>query len=248
MTMTATGKPSRPRAAALPRDIAMRLAATEYQRFAGMLRALRPDDWARPTECPGWDVRAMASHALGMAEMAASIREKNRQFKLARSRGGVFIDALTGLQVEERQHMTPEQITGRFAAQGPKAARARRRVPGFIRRRVTVGGPDEAVTIGYMIDIVLTRDTWMHRADIARATGAPHVLTAEHDGVLVADVVAEWAARHGQPYTLHLTGPAGGSWASGDGGPVIETDAVEFCRVVSGRGDANGLLTTQVPF
>jgi hypothetical protein len=30
----------------------------------------------------------------------------------------------------------------------------------------------------------------MHRADIVRATGAGHVLTAEHDGVLVADVVA----------------------------------------------------------
>lgn len=252
MTMTAPSKqpskPRRPRTAALPRDTAMQLAATEYQRFAGMLRALSPDDWARPTECPGWDVRAMASHALGMVDMAASIREKNRQFKLARSRGGVFIDALTGLQVEERQHMTPAQITGRFAAQGPKAARAQRRAPGFIRRRVTAGGPDEAWTIGYLIDVILTRDPWMHRADIARATGARHVLTAEHDGVIVADVVAEWAGRHGQPYTLHLTGPAGGSWASGEDGPLIETDAVEFCRMLSGRGHAGGLLATQVPF
>jgi hypothetical protein len=88
----------------------------------------------------------------------------------------------------------------------------------------------------------------MHRADIARATGAAHVLTAEHDGVLVADVVAEWAARHGQPCTLHLTGPAGGTWASGEGGPLIETDAVEFCRLLCGRGHADGLLAVQVPF
>jgi uncharacterized protein (TIGR03083 family) len=248
MTMTASSKPSRPRTAALPRDTAMRLAATEYQRFADMLRALSPDDWARPTECPGWDVRAVASHALGMVEMAASIREKNRQFKLARSRGGVFIDALTGLQVDERRHMTAAQITGRFGARGPKAARARRRAPGFIRRRVAVRGPEEAWTVGYLIDIILTRDPWMHRADIARATGADHVLTAEHDGVLVADVVAEWAARHGQPFTLRLTGPAGGAWNSGEGGPLIETDAVEFCRILSGRGHADGLLATQVPF
>jgi uncharacterized protein (TIGR03083 family) len=249
MTMTAPSKPSRPHTAGLPRDTAMRLAATEYQRFADMLRALSPDDWARPTECPGWDVRAMASHALGMVEMAASIREKNRQFKLARSRGGVFIDALTALQVDERAGMTPAQITDRFAARGPKAARARRRAPGVIRRRrLTVGGPDEAWTTGYLIDVILTRDPWMHRADIARATGAHHVLTAEHDGVIVADVAAEWAARHGQPYTLHLTGPAGGSWASGEGGPLIETDAVDFCRVLSGRGQAGGLLAIQVPF
>ncbi len=250
MTMTAL---SEPRAAALPRDTAMRLAATEYQRFVEMLRALRPDDWAKPTECPGWDVRAMAAHALGMVEMAASVRENNRQLKLARARGGLFIDALTALQVEERAGMTPAQIMARFAARAPKAARGRRRAPGFIRRRAMpdmqqVGGHDEEWTIGYLIDVILTRDPWMHRADIARATGAPHILTADHDGVIVADVAAEWAARHGQPYTLHLTGPAGGSWASGAGGPVLQTDAVEFCRALSGRGHASGLLATVVPF
>jgi len=250
MTITA---PGRPRIAALPRGTAMRLAATEYQRFADLLRLLGPGDWATPTECPGWDVRAMAAHALGMVEMAASIRETNRQLKLARSRGGLFIDALTALQVEERAAMASGQITARFAAQSPRAARARRRTPGFIRRRTMpvlqqVGGREEAWTIGYLIDVILTRDPWMHRADIARATGTDLVLTPKHDGVLVADVVAEWAARHGQPYTLHLTGPAGGTWRRGDGGPLIETDAVEFCRVVSGRGHADGLLAVQVPF
>jgi uncharacterized protein (TIGR03083 family) len=231
----------------------MRLAATEYQRFLDLLRALSPGDWARPTECPGWDVRAMAAHALGMVEMAASLREQYRQFKLARGRGGVFIDALTGLQVDERQDMTPEQIIARFATRAPKAARGRRRTPVFIRHRTMperqpVGGRDEAWTIGFLVDIILTRDPWMHRADICRATGADHVLTAEHDGALVADVVAEWAARHGQPYTLRLTGPAGGSWTTGDGGPLIETDAAGFCRALSGRDHADGLLTVQVPF
>ena len=252
MTVTARSLGA-PRTPVVPREVAMRLAATEYQRFADLLRALRPADWTRPTECAGWDVRAMAAHALGMVEMAASIRESTRQVKLARRRGGVFIDALTALQVDERQHMTPEQITARFAARAPKAARARRRAPGFIRRRVMpepqqVGGHDEAWTFGYLIDIILTRDPWMHRTDITRATGAAHVLTPEHDGVLAADVAAEWAARHGQPYTLHLTGPAGGTWASGESGPLIEADAVEFCRLLSGRGNADGLLAIQVPF
>jgi uncharacterized protein (TIGR03083 family) len=251
--MTMTMQTSDPRAPALSRDIAMRLAAAEYERFSDMLRTLRPGDWTRPTECPGWDVRAMAAHALGMVEMAASVRENYRQLRLARRRGGVFIDALTGLQVDERQQMTPEEIIGRFGTRAPKAVRGRRRTPGFIRRRVMpepqqVDGRDEAWTIGYLVDVILTRDPWMHRADIARATGAAHILTAEHDGVLVADVAAEWAARHGQPYTLRLTGPAGGTWASGEGGPVIETDAVEFCRALSGRSHADGLLAIQVPF
>ena len=96
-------------------------------------------------------------------------------------------------------------------------------------------------------DVILTRDPWMHRTDIARATGADNPLTADHDGVLVADVVTEWAARHAQPYTLHLTGPAGGRWQRG-GGEQIELDAIEFCRILSGRAPATGLLNTQVPF
>jgi uncharacterized protein (TIGR03083 family) len=254
MTMTATSKP---RAAALPREVAMRLAAAEYQRFVQLLRGLRPEDWTKPTECLGWDVRAIAAHALGMVEMAASIGERVRQNRAAKARqsqrGGPFIDALTSVQVDERAEMTPEQIVARFAARTPKAARGRRRAPGFIRRRQLpalqdVGGAKEAWTFGYLIDVILTRDPWMHRVDIVRATGARHVLTPEHDGVLVADVVAEWAARHGQPYTLRLTGPTGGEWNSGTGGPVIAMDAVEFCRAVSGRGPADGLLTTAVPF
>jgi uncharacterized protein (TIGR03083 family) len=241
------------RGTALPRETAMRLAATEYQRFLALLRSLHVEDWQKPTECAGWDVRAMASHALGMVEMAASMREGSRQRKLAHRRGGVFIDALTALQVDERKQMTPAQITDRFAARAPKAAKGRRWTPGLIRRRPMperqqVGGHEEPWTLGYLIDIILTRDPWMHRADIVRATGARHVLTAEHDGVLVADVVEEWAGRHGQPYSLNLTGPAGGTWHRGASGPQIEMDAVDFCREISGRGKADGLMSTQVPF
>jgi hypothetical protein len=74
------------------------------------------------------------------------------------------------------------------------------------------------------------------------------VLTADHDGVLVADVVAEWAERHGKPYTLTLTGPAGGAWVRGEGGENIVMDAVEFCRALANRSPQPGLLATSVPF
>ena len=242
-----------PRSPTMPRPTAMRLADTEYQRFLDTLRGLRPADWTQPTECPGWDVRAMATHALGMAEMAASIRENSRQVKAARQRGGVFIDALTGLQVEERAGMSPAEILRRFAAVAPKATRGRRRTPGLIRRRPLpdaqiVGGREEVWTIGYLIDVILTRDPWMHRIDITHATGAPHTVTAEHDGVIVDDVVTEWADRHGQPFTLRLSGLAGGSWSRGVGGPQLELDAIEFCRTLSGRSPAEGLMSTEIPF
>jgi len=218
-----------------------------------MLSALRADDWTRATECPAWDVRAMAGHVLGMAQMAASVREMIRQQMAAKRRGGVPIDALTALQVEKNAHLSTDQLIDRFRVVGPSAARARRRIPGFIRGRSLpdpekVGGVPEIWTIGFLVDTILTRDPWMHRIDISRAAGRDLQLTADHDGLLVADVVEEWAARHGSPCTLNLSGAAGGSWKFGEGGPTLDLDAIDFVRTLSGREPATGLLATQVPF
>ena len=247
-----------PRPPALDRVTASRLAETEYERFLDQLRSLDPEDWACATECPGWDVRAMAGHVLGMAEMVTSVRETARQNRLAGKAGG-GIDALTGLQVREHADLDGEALVARLAATAPRAVRGRRRMSRLVGRmrlpEEQVVGPDrEWWRIGFLLDVVLTRDTWMHRVDIARATGREPQLTPGHDGVLIADVVAEWAQRHGRPYRLRLTGPAGGEWSSGadgDGGGLddIELDAVEFCRLLSGRGAApGGLLSQQVPF
>lgn len=251
--MIATLTHARPRVSTLDRPTLMRLAETEYGRFASALRELDGADWDRTTNCPGWTVRDMAGHCLGMAEMASSIKETIRQQRLAGKRGGIPIDALTGLQVEEHATLSTSEVLDRFAAIGPKAARARRRTPGLVRARrlpgsQIVGGKTETWTIGFLMDTILTRDPWMHRLDIALATGRPPVLTPDHDAVIVADVVNEWAARHGQAVQLTLTGPAGGRWQFGAGGPDVALDAIEFIRAVSGRAPAVGLLETQVPF
>jgi uncharacterized protein (TIGR03083 family) len=243
----------RPRTSTLDRTTLMRLATTEYERVGTLLRGLDAEAWTRSTECPGWDVRALASHVLGMAEMAASIREGSRQQRAAKKGGGVFIDELTALQVRERVDMTPDRLTARFQEVGPRAARARRRTPSLIRRRrmpmeQQVGERPETWTLGYLIDTILTRDPWMHRIDLSRATGRELELTSDHDGAIVADVVNEWAERHGQPCHLDLSGAAGGRWTFGIGGPTIEMDAIEFCRTLSGRTPATGLLATEVPF
>ena len=109
--------------------------------------------------------------------------------------------------------------------------------------------PGEAEwTFGYLFDVIHTRDPWMHRVDISRAIDSELTLTPEHDGRLIADVVADWARRHGQPFALHLTGRAGGRYVAGATEPEITLDAVEFCRILSGRGAGEGLLATRVPF
>jgi len=255
-TTTIQGSRKTPYVSALDRDVAMRLAAAEYDRVVATLEQLTPDQWAAATDCTGWDVRAMAGHVLGMTRMAASTRETIRQQVAATRRskreGGLLIDALTALQVEEQASLSPEEVVEKMRTYGPKAARGRARTPALIRGRnggqQDVAGATEYWTFGYMVDTILTRDPFMHRIDIDRATGVRLPATADHEGVIVEDVVREWAGRHGAAYALELTGPAGGRWSHGTEGEHITMDAFDFCRALSGRAEAPGLLSHQVPF
>lgn len=232
---------------------AMVLAAGEFGRTLDLLRQLRPDDWQRPTVCELWDVRAMVGHMLGMAEAQASIRQFLHDARSARRRdGGAFIDAMTATQVRERSQLTTAGVIERFAGVAPRAVRARRRTPAPMRSAVRLKQDppfdSERWQYGFLVDVIFTRDPWIHRLDISRATNREVLLTAEHDGRLVADVVAEWARRHARPFRLHLTGPAGGEFSHADAGEELTLDAVEWCRILSGRASGTGLLNQEVPF
>jgi uncharacterized protein (TIGR03083 family) len=236
----------------IERPEATTLAATEVARMAAALRSLDAEDWTRPTACPLWDVRAMAGHVLGMTETFTGFRKLVSTMRAASKRAGdgPFIDGLTAVQVDATAGLSTGELVERLEAAGPAAARwrARRRLLRLAPMKEEVDGVQETWKMGYLLDVILTRDTWMHRADLAQATGSPMQLTADHDGRVIADAVAEWARRHGQPFTLHLTGPAGGSFAQGRGGEERTLDAVDFCRILSGRGSGEGLLAQQVPF
>lgn len=257
MTATLTlATRSAPRRSALDRDLAMRLAETEYGRVCETFEHIAPTQWALPTECPGWDVRAMAGHVLGMAEMATGMRETVRQQVAAvwraRREHREVLDAQTANQVDEHAALNVTDLVQRMRVVGPRAAAGRRRTPALLRGRTLppqlVGTEREWWTLGYLLDTILTRDPFMHRLDLARATGVLVRPTAAHEGAIVDDVVREWASRHQSAYILELRGPAGGRWESGTDGESITMDALDFCRTVSGRGAATGLLATPVPF
>jgi uncharacterized protein (TIGR03083 family) len=237
----------------LPRGEARALAAQENERFVGLVGSLDADDWTRPTDCPDWDVRAVAAHVLGAMEGHVSLPVMVRQQWAGKRIAGdrPDVDGMTEIQVREQRHLGPQELVGRLADLGPRAAATRAARPALLRRMTfaqTVGTSTERWTLGYLLDVILTRDTWMHRVDISRAIHRPLQLTPDHDGRIVGDIAAEWAHRHSRPYTLTLTGPAGGSFSRGHGGPDLELDAVEFCRILSGRETGTGLLTQPVPF
>ncbi len=234
-------------------DEAMDLAAAEYQRFGALLRALAPGDWNTPTVCDRWDVQAIVAHVLGAAEACASIRENAHQMRLGRKVQrqlglGHIVHGANEVQVRERASLNPPGLTGRWDHAVPRALRGRRRFPPPLRPvRIGFEAPLGRRPLGYLMDIVYTRDVWMHRIDICRATGRQPVLTAGHDGRLIADMVADWAVTHHDPFSLRLTGPAGGTYATGTDGPALDIDATDWAWTVSGRAPGTGLLVDPLP-
>lgn len=232
---------------------AMGLAKTEFARMIDLLAQLTPDEWQLSTVCPLWNVQEMTAHIVGMAEAQASFRQFIHDFRAAGKRsGGAMIDAMNATQVRDRKALTTAQLVESLTDVATAAVRSRSRTPALMRSAVHFKQDPpfgtERWPYGFLVDTIFTRDTWMHRLDISRATGRAMVLSPEHDGRLVADVVAEWARRHGHPFALTLTGPAGGRWFAGDGGGPLDLDALEFCWTLSGRAAGRGLMGTPVPF
>ena len=251
MSITAVDVEGLPR---LGRPASTDIANLEITRIVDLLRTLDDADWSRPTDCPAWDVRAVAGHVLGMVQTFASLRRfagDMRGASAAAGEGVVLIDALTDRQVRRNAQLSRADLIDELAGLGPVQARwrsGRRLMRALPTKNELPDGTVETWRLGYLLDIILNRDPWMHRVDLCRAVGRPMTLTAAHDGRIVADVVVEWARRHGQPFSLTLSGPSGGRWTAGSAGPVLDLDAVEFCRTVSGRARGDGLLATYVPF
>lgn len=237
----------------IDRAEARRLAEEEFSRFAELAACLTPQQWAAPTDCTGWDVRKVALHVLGSAHAQASVREfahqLRRGLRLNREiESHHWVDGLNELQIRERDHLSEAELVVELKSAGPAAVRGRWRTPPPARYvPVPFGPPIGWKPLKYLLDVGFTRDVWCHRIDIVQATGRPMVLTADHDGRLVADIVAEWASIHGQAFELVLEGPAGGSYSSGQGGERVVIDAVDFIRTLSGRRPGTGVLAHPLP-
>jgi uncharacterized protein (TIGR03083 family) len=245
-----TGTGSFVAAARIPevdRDRAAEVGLAEGAAALALLRRLGTADWARPTDCTEWDVRTLVSHLVAQCEDGISVVTLLRRELAGRRRfpGLSGVDAHMAVQVAEHRDEAGPDLVERFAAEWPRAVRARRRRPAVLRRLpIDLGIPGvPRAPLRYLLDVIYNRDLWMHRVDLARAAGHPFVV-GEHDREIVAQVVRELAARWtGPPVALELTGPAGGSWTVGSGEPaaVVSADAVGYMRAVAGRDDGVAL-------
>jgi len=232
---------------------AMALTATENARLLAQLRGLTDDQWRAPTDCTRWTVRDIAVHLIASAQAQAGPVEFARQVIAGRPLtgeigGAHWVDGLNEAQLRARTGWSASALPGLWERHSAAALRSRRRMPAPVRalRVLPLGGEMGWQRLDYLFDTGFTRDVWMHRIDIARAAGVAPVLTASHDGRIIADIVSEWSSRHGQPFSLTLTGAAGGVFAGGVAS-AQSLDAVEFVRILSGRAMGDGILRYKLP-
>ncbi|MGN6130991.1 MAG: maleylpyruvate isomerase family mycothiol-dependent enzyme, partial [Nocardioidaceae bacterium] len=165
---------------------------------------LSPEDWARPTDLPGWDVRAIACHLAHLeSELAGNAQEP--------------------VEVPELEHVASPM--GRYTEQGPLAragwstdavvdeleqasaarAKALREDPPTDPKavpEVTPGG------IGWSWETLLSNrplDVWMHEQDVRRAVDRPGNL----DSPAGAHTVGVFARGFGFVVGKRVAPPAG---------------------------------------
>jgi uncharacterized protein (TIGR03083 family) len=223
-------------------DEAHQLLTTAFERFMHLIESLDLEDWSKPTACTAWNVHDVVAHQAGGYASGISYGEMFRQYSRIPKKGQLPEDAINQLQIVERKNKTPQELIAELKQAGPKAihnwAYGFRAVK-WIALPHQVGG---FMSLRYLMWVTHSRDTWMHRLDICRATGRDFEQTREHDGrineLVVLDVARKLGGKLGnRAIRLVLTGIAGGEWILGNGEPEseLEMDVLDFNIFVSGR-------------
>lgn len=223
-------------------DEAYRLMNTALDRFLHLIESLAPEDWTKPTACTAWNVHDMVAHQAGGYASGISYMEMIRQYTSKPKPGQLPEDAINALQVAERADKTPAELISELKRIGKNTSHNWAfgfRAIKWIATPHPVGG---FMSLRHLMWVIHSRDTWMHRLDISRATNHPFEQTREHDGRINELVVLDTAKKlknrlGGRSITLVLTGIAGGTWKIGKADPAaeMEMDVLDFNIFVSGR-------------
>lgn len=223
---------------------AIELGGDVNRSMIAMLSSLDAKEWDLPTDCEGWTVKDIAAHLLGWAEALTSVKELGHQSAAAvrgARRHGNILHAQNAVQVDDRRPLSGDQVIARLETALPRFLKFRDRVGKFGKPFPMYFPVVGLATVRFMMDIIFTRDSLMHRIDIARATGRDVGIT-EADRLVVLDCARDWAKRSKADARLEMSGPAGFEAAVGTGQQAtISGDALELLRFWAGRASIDVL-------
>ncbi len=247
-SITSAGSVPRPKAAE-----AAAIARAELACFLELIAELRPDELDRPTHCSLWSVSDLVAHQASHAQSGSGIRGFLAQLdprltRPYRKTGMSMLDALNQAQVDRRKDRPFDAVVAELRQGTEASIETRMRLhplTGVLRVPVH---PVGLMPLSTLLTEIFPRDMWIHRLDIADATGRPFSLEAEHNDVIIAGVVRDAARQAAKrlPATaveLRLRGPRERTWSFGGGERVsLAMDVADFARLASERAPAERVL------
>ncbi|WP_282696391.1 maleylpyruvate isomerase family mycothiol-dependent enzyme [Streptomyces sp. CC208A] len=200
--------------------------------IAQLVQPLVEGEWNRATPCPGWSVRDVVSHVIGMeTEMLGDprpIHSLPRDLYHVRSDFARYME----VQVDVRRHHTAPEMTSELEYVLIRRARRLRnenRSPDHVIRAPL--GAEQTLETGYRMRAF---DTWVHEQDLRAALGVPGNLDSP-GAFVVRDLLLE-----ALPKVV-----AKDAGAPANSAVVVDvTGPVEFLRTVrvdaEGRGTIDG--------
>jgi uncharacterized protein (TIGR03083 family) len=150
-------------------------------------------------------------------------------------------DGINDLQLAERSGKLPKELTAELSRVGPVAVK---KWAYQFRFAKLFGLPHPVpgwLSMRHLMWVIHSRDTWMHRLDICRATNRKFEQTVGHDtriAELVMLDVARSPSRQGHSAVIiDLSGVSGGVWkiGSGEASSTVKMDVLDFNIYASGR-------------
>jgi uncharacterized protein (TIGR03083 family) len=195
--------------------------ATAVADVVALLRSLDEDDWSRPTDCPGWDVKAVAAHLAHLESVLAGHPQDHVEVPQA-----AHVVSLTGAYTEQgplaRASWTPEAIVDELESSAATRLAELRADPPADAAGAPPRTPADAAWPWETLLSNRPLDVWMHEQDIRRAVGRPGGL----DGPAAAHVVRVFARSLGFVVGKRVAPPAGTSVLLDVAGPVPLRTAV----------------------
>lgn len=208
--------------------------------FTHLLEELAPEEWATPTDLPGWDVRAVAAHTAHLEHvLSGGTHDDVEVGEVPHARG--FMGQFTEQGVVARRDRSPDELVNeiRESATATHTAILTDAVP-----VPEAPARDPFGAIGWTNHTLWRNrplDLWMHEQDVRRAVGRPGNLDspgARHTVDYLSDslglVLAKRAkAPAGTTLRLEVAGHAPRAWVVNDAGRGEEvSEAPEAADVV----------------
>lgn len=210
--------------------------AAQHAELAALVVGLDAAAWARPSRCPGWDVRDVLLH-LAQTDEGGVASLEGRLSHLTGSTAWVDVDDAAARMVEADAALSGPEVLERWLA-----------ATSALREAFT--GVDPSARVQWVVGLLSARtlaatrlsECWIHTGDIASGLGVRVEPTdrLRHIARLAWRTLPYAFQRAGRPapgpVAFRLTGPGGDEWVYGDDAPTVVTGAAEeLCLVAAQR-------------